>query len=1001
PFWLGLARSHGRGGAASARARLCGSWRPRGPGPARPGPRLDLLPAAPGVRRPSRLAEPLCQGRLSAAQLATRAGVREAPLRLVLRACGVLGYVSLDRAAGTYSANRGPELEALLALLGPRGPLAEALSGVYRRAAPPFRVPSDAARYCLSVWSQHRPAWRQQGRSAALLPLLLDGVALTPLLVSMTYFARWDDRGGDAEERTRAAEADFGELDPDLHDAFLSMCEGVGVRVLKGPGTLRVPVQSLEALTACYCMYVPASLASLLAGFGGTLLEDASWDPTRPISAAACHKMLHAVGSRAWHLPLYEGMLRQIGHAFGTGDVHSQPKFVVVAGAGDSCLLSQIHDYIKEHTARGRLLEEHPVVMVAVDPDLRARTAAAVRLAQRRVPHKVLDGAAEMTDGLAQLLERSGVQLDRALHVHAFLHAWPHVAPRKRLDPALEAFARAALADAACTDASGRPVSAEALFGALVEHFERWHGVLHGSAGLCLVEAVLSDVPTGRQFLSEHAAFSHEIVQSLSRKGMVSPSALCMAAAAAGLLPADARTVQAHPAESRHCCAVNLRLVARPFRVRLAMASDLPDLVRLELVAWEEHLRTPREGLRRRLEAAPLANYVCELDGRVVAVLYTQRVSDLGAVQGQQFQRASDAHAPGGRHVQLLSIAADPGRVGLGLGSELRQLALLLARLDPGTDSVCAVTRAKGSEFRGFAGSMEAYLAEHVAGRRVDPIVNFHTSFGARFVRLVAGFRPEDVDNQGIGVLIQYNVQELSRMTGSSEAAPDAPAGTALERHMPSGELLAQIMERLGYEVDHENPSRGFFDYGMDSLELVRMQNSVCGALGMQLPATLVLDFPSYEALEDELDRRRGTGSYARGEGWKQEPVGLGSAAEGPEDGAQTVWSSLTARDVVAIQGECRAVYSTAAYQKRFGDYARRCYPDMAMYCLAIEPVLCEVEGPILLERGLVAATDFATVQQARTELAGRALKFWASVPELRSRANGIAHLTKVDQIWS
>ena len=37
-----------------------------------------------------------------------------------------------------------------------------------------------------------------------------------------------------------------------------------------------------------------------------------------------------------------------------------------------------------------------------------------------------------------------------------------------------------------------------------------------------------------------------------------------------------------------------------------------------------------------------------------------------------------------------------------------------------------------------------------------DKTLSFHTGYGAEILRLVPDFRPEDVQNQGTGVLIQY-----------------------------------------------------------------------------------------------------------------------------------------------------------------------------------------------------------------------------------------------------
>jgi len=37
-----------------------------------------------------------------------------------------------------------------------------------------------------------------------------------------------------------------------------------------------------------------------------------------------------------------------------------------------------------------------------------------------------------------------------------------------------------------------------------------------------------------------------------------------------------------------------------------------------------------------------------------------------------------------------------------------------------------------------------------------DKTLSFHTGYGAEILRLVPDFRPEDLQNQGTGVLIQY-----------------------------------------------------------------------------------------------------------------------------------------------------------------------------------------------------------------------------------------------------
>jgi hypothetical protein len=43
-------------------------------------------------------------------------------------------------------------------------------------------------------------------------------------------------------------------------------------------------------------------------------------------------------------------------------------------------------------------------------------------------------------------------------------------------------------------------------------------------------------------------------------------------------------------------------------------------------------------------------------------------------------------------------------------------------------------------------------------GRRSDPVLEFHLGSGASLISIHAGFRPEDVESLGYGVLIEYPV---------------------------------------------------------------------------------------------------------------------------------------------------------------------------------------------------------------------------------------------------
>merc|ERR1712004_771790 len=65
-------------------------------------------------------------------------------------------------------------------------------------------------------------------------------------------------------------------------------------------------------------------------------------------------------------------------------------------------------------------------------------------------------------------------------------------------------------------------------------------------------------------------------------------------------------------------------------------------------------------------------------------------------------------------------------------------------------------------------------------------------------------------------------------------------------------------MEELEYPIEMDDLSKGFFDYGMDSLELVRVRNKLISEVGMELSPTLLLDYPTVEDLKAHLDSLRG-----------------------------------------------------------------------------------------------------------------------------------------------
>src|SRR5215470_13383016 len=114
---------------------------------------------------------------------------------------------------------------------------------------------------------------------------------------------------------------------------------------------------------------------------------------------------------------------------FDGDDYATQPKYIVDMGAGDGSLLRRLYEVVCDRTRRGKALDAHPLVLVAVDFNEKALAEASRTLAG--IEHIAVRG--DVGDPLALLdtLRANGVEdLNRVLHVRSFLdHNRPYRQP--------------------------------------------------------------------------------------------------------------------------------------------------------------------------------------------------------------------------------------------------------------------------------------------------------------------------------------------------------------------------------------------------------------------------------------------------------------------------------------------------------------------------------------------------------------------------------------------
>lgn len=208
------------------------------------------------------------------------------------------------------------------------------------------------------------------------------------------------------------------------------------------------------------------------------------------------------------------------------------------------------------------------------------------------------------------------------------------------------------------------------------------------------------------------------------------------------------------PKRGQSCQFITNQFVKRDYCVRFANHNDLDRLVELESLCWK-HTRSSRETILARITAYPEGQFVLEQAGKVIGVIYSQRISSVEALLNSTAGNVHELHDITGTTLQLIAVNVDPGLQNRNLGDQLLEFMLQRCSLVTGVDRVVAVTLTKKYE-ESNCPSYENYI--RLSGVEQDPVLAFHQAHGADIVTVVADYRPEDSANNGNGVLVSYDI---------------------------------------------------------------------------------------------------------------------------------------------------------------------------------------------------------------------------------------------------
>ena len=160
-----------------------------------------------------------------------------------------------------------------------------------------------------------------------------------------------------------------------------------------------------------------------------------------------------------------------------------QPQGICDMGCGDGTFLEHLYSVVKTRTARGQVLDRHPLILVGADFNKVARRVAKQTLRNTDCPtFHVIQGDINRPPQLAADLDDLDLDIHDLLHVRSFLdHNRPYLPPMNyvkgtRRGTSTGAFARL-----------GQEIAPDELEENLVRHLRRWAPYV-GSFGLLLLE---------------------------------------------------------------------------------------------------------------------------------------------------------------------------------------------------------------------------------------------------------------------------------------------------------------------------------------------------------------------------------------------------------------------------------------------------------------------------------------------------------------------------------
>lgn len=261
------------------------------------------------------------------------------------------------------------------------------------------------------------------------------------------------------------------------------------------------------------------------------------------------HREMNVWGSGGAHSTYFKVIDEIIIKLFNK-PIDEQPKGILDMGCGNGAFIQHIFDVIEHQTLRGKLLDEHPLLLVGADYNKAALKVTRANLIKADIWAKVIWGDIGRPDLLAKdLKEDYNIDLKDLLNVRTFLD-------HNRIWETPKTTTNRTSTSSGAYVSKGQRLNNAIVEDSLLEHLNKWKPYVE-RFGLLIIELHTVNPELTSQHLDKTAATAYDATHGYSDQYILEVDVFHKVAAEAGLFP-DERYKKKFPDNDLATVSINL-----------------------------------------------------------------------------------------------------------------------------------------------------------------------------------------------------------------------------------------------------------------------------------------------------------------------------------------------------------------------------------------------------------------------------------------------------------